>query len=285
MQLTKLEWVKNHLSITTTPQDDQKIRSIILAVSEQIESYCNRFFEATTYKSWLNGTGAQDLLLPNWPVSNIYALSLNTTNAGSIYNSDAVHADVEIASTKLVLHSLSAAGVETETELLYSAYATLTLLSAAVNAVGGWTSTLIGNYGSYAPLLVKQVKSTPALYPERVWLEIPQSYEEVELQSGTDRAISLRNGGWFPCGVNNIFVWYKAGYTLPNDTGTNGNLPNGLTLIVNEIVGDLFYASRNNNSYKSESIGDHSWTLNDEMIKSAVSSRSGQLTPYRRIEL
>src|ERR1035438_6484033 len=41
-------------------------------------------------------------------------------------------------------------GVATQTPFLFSGYATIALLSAAVGAVSGWTSNVAGNLGNFA---------------------------------------------------------------------------------------------------------------------------------------
>lgn len=72
--LTTVARLKTFLGVTTVA-DDTLLESIVNAVTEFVEGYCDRRFKQTTYTDEkYDGTGRANLLLRNWPVDTATAV-------------------------------------------------------------------------------------------------------------------------------------------------------------------------------------------------------------------
>ena len=226
---------------------DTLIDRLISDVCELIAKSCNRTFESTTYKKWLDGNGAIQMALPEWPVTRIYKVTSDTEVALDIkYSGTGTHADVTADATNVSLHTVSAAGVEVSTDLLVATSKVISTLALAIEAISGWTTTTFSGTSSLATLFLKPVFGENALSPTTASLEVPDSSYQVRLVEGTNRMIEQINPYQFLSGRSNVFCWFTAGYTLPVDNGdhsaltTEGNVPGGLTNTANAIINDVF---------------------------------------------
>jgi hypothetical protein len=149
-----------------------------------------------------------------------------------------------------------------------------------------YTGSGISDYSTYPTVTVKPV-NCDALSPNRADIEVAFQPVSVRLSQEMERAIEAEETYVFPCGQQNVFAWWTAGYTLPQDAGdgddeVEGNLPDGLILAANRICSDLFLQSGKDSGMKSESIGDYSYTRGE--IDDAVAQHDAELAPYKRLE-
>lgn len=315
MNLTTKTRYKVYSGITGSGQD-ALIDVLIPMVSDQIAKYLRRDLVATTYRSWVNGTGSPILRLEQWPILSIYQVSLGTMTAGRIENTGATtkRAGVSFDGTTLSLMSINTSGTETLTDLPV-ATSNLSSLKTAVEAVSGWSVTLDStDYEGEPSNMLRPLYGAPAYDPDTADLILPDSQEPVKLISedmiellggasypggfgdnsiveGFDATPGIGSG--FPSGAANIFVWYKAGYTLPSDASgetpaSDGTLPPGLALIVHQIMQDVMSSTKLNSNLQSESIGGYSYSLRSDSqgaVASAVRNRARDLDAYMKVTL
>jgi hypothetical protein len=284
IQLTTLVRVKEYARLQGT-NHDARLKTIIAAVSDEVQLFCNRTFALTTYRSWLDGSGTSQMLLPQFPVRALMGVSFETVSVMTVKNTTATFATVSVMGGILTLWHIDTAGAETTTDITIASYQTISELAAQIVATGGgWTATAVTGETDSPSLLIKSTWGALALSPSYATLEIPGTADDsVELVPDSERLIRSFSG--FPKGRSNVFAYYKAGYTLPTEQDVAGNLPDGLMLIVARIVMDVFNSGGQNGAYSSESIGDHSWTIDGSIARRAVISHAQELSPYRALYL
>lgn len=62
-----------------TDVHDKLLNMLIPMVSQTIESYCDRSFDATDYTEYYDGEGSAHLYVDNWPINSVSALYNDTT--------------------------------------------------------------------------------------------------------------------------------------------------------------------------------------------------------------
>ncbi len=316
MNLTTKTRYKVYAGITGTSQDTL-LDVLIPMVSSQIAKHLCRDLEVMTYKRWVDGTGSPILRLEQWPILNIYQVSISTMTAGCIENTGATtkRASVSFDGTNLSLMSINTSGTETLTDLPVATYKVLSSLATAVEAVSGWEVTLDStDYEGEPSNMLRPLYGAPAYDPDTADLVLPDSQEPVKLI--TEDTIELLTdpsapggfggdsivrgfdatpgiGSGFPSGAANVFVWYRAGYTLPSDASgetpaSDGTLPQGLALIVNQILTDVLSSTKLNSNLQSESIGGYSYSLRaaaNGAVASAIENRAKDLALYKVVTL
>jgi len=275
------------ISVTTLTYD-ALIDRLISDACELIGKACNRTFESTTYKQWLDGNGEIRMALPQWPITRIYKVTSDTEVVMDIkFTGDGSHADVTVDATNALLHTLSDVGVEASSELALATYKTISTLSAAIELVSGWSTSVYSGTNDLATLFLKPIYGEDALSPTSASLEVPDSSYSVRLVEGTNRMIEQVNLYRFLTGRSNVFCWFMAGYTLPVDndeyTGlaTAGNVPGGLTNTANAIISDVFKSRKKDSTMQSEHLGDYSYSRAD--VQSAVEQHRKDLSFYSKI--
>ena len=283
VNLTTIARVKQFLGLDQSDSDkDDLIEFIIDGVSRQIAEHCDRTFEATTYKQWIDGNGSRRIRLPQYPVTRLYGVAVSSQTVGTIqYTGSGKIASAELSSSRLSLMHVTSSGVDTATDIT-TAGMTVSELSTSVNAQTGWSFSIASGKDNYAATQVRPFASGDVVSPADYDLEHPDNYEHARIVSETDGAIELDQGCFYD-GRSNVFTWYKAGYTLPTEGDlTSGNVPKGLELVVNMIVKDIFSGASNDTGLKSEKIGDYSYTLNDGVFTEAVMRYKDELWPWVR---
>lgn len=304
--LTTATRFKEFAGITGTGQD-ALITTLITQVSGQIERYLRRTLESTTYRSWLNGTGSPYLRLDQWPILAIYQVSVSSSSVGYVYNSSStvLRASVSFDGTNLVLNEVSTAGAQTTSELPVATSKVMSTLEAAVEAKTGWNMVLNSSdydgepsnllrpiYGAdahdsnYANLyLPDDPDPVKVVNEDMIELLVPHAYADQVTFPSIVRPTFTEG---FPAGVGNIFCWYKAGYTMPSDTPSDGTLPTGLALIVHQIIQDVLSSTKLNSNLQSESLGDYSYSLRstaEGAVASAIENRKKDLAQYKRVSI
>jgi len=145
-------------------------------------------------------------------------------------------------------------------------YATVTLLSTEIATNTGWSADIQGSEDNQPTYAIKPFDAAWTLDPDSYTMVIADDDSStVRVAAQTNRAIEYASGACFPAGRGNLWVWYKAGYTLPTDaspvTGGSDNVPDGLALIVNQIVQDTLDMSKHDGTLLKEKIGNYSYEM------------------------
>ena len=287
--LTTVFLVRQYADITdTSAAMTARLQRLIDQVVEAMERLGQITFAEATYKSWLNGTGKNYLLLDNWPVTRLYrvATARNDAIRSLTYSGSGTHADVSVTSSAVELHWLDAAAAEHTSSVTFSGNATIADLGAALNAVSDWGCQVQAEHNNEASALLRPIDGAWAVSPDDVDLEIPDEGVNARIDPDTNRMIT---GPCFPAGVENVFAWYKAGYALKEDdvdhtqVNTEGTVPDGLTLATNMIVKDVFDLRQHDDTLRSEKLGDYSYATKD--IDSVVLKHWVDLVPYVNVEI
>lgn len=288
---------------TATTTWDALIDRLITDTSEMVASYCNRTFVSTTYKEWYDGTGTTRMLLPNYPITALYKCAIGSNDVLKVqYSGDGLHADVSYDGTNVILHSIDSTGTEATSSLAIATYKLASTMATAISAVTDWSGEAQTNYTGTPMILLKKETGLPALSTDYAMLQAPdedgvevriaaESNRTIERNIGIGNSSVFRTGSdliAFPRGTKNVFVWYVAGYTLPVDNAghtaltTAGNVPGGLTQAVNMIIKHVIAEGTTSGAFKSESLGDYSYTRMDADISNAISMYWNYLNPYTR---
>lgn len=279
--LTTLNRWKKYAGITDT-KNDAFYQTLIDQACDAIERHCGRTFKSTTYRSWLDGDGEQWLLLPNWPVLNIYGVAFNTEDIAEVKFTGGAHATLAVSQDYVTLYSVDTSGTATETAIAIADNKTAAALKTSIEAVTGWTCAIRAGQTGCLTALLQPFDSIDALSPEYAELYGAYDFAESKLADRSDRCLVADT--CLPKGYRNIFVWYKAGYTEPADGGSDGTMPPMLMNIANALTSDLWTRTQSNTDFKSESIGDYSYTrADDSMVDKMAAKYADALSVFRRL--
>ncbi len=272
MAITTATVVKQYLKITGA-DDDALISALIDRSTAAIETFCQRTFASANYTTWLDGKGGQYLWLPNYPITAVTRASVGTRDAMTIKNAttDATYAKVQTTTSTLSYAIVGGTSAATGT-LAYGTYTTITLLVAAVNALGSqWIASVQGTYGTAASADLKPIGPVNCLN-ETITLPIPE-LPASDLQYDSTNGQLYRPGG-FTAGYKNIYVEYTAGYsTYPDD----------LIQACIDLTAQLYRNIRRDDRLQSESLGDYSYATRAQVdIDNKMAAR---LFPFRRMTL
>ncbi len=286
VNLTTRAKVKAILGISTST-DNNLIDMQINQVSRQVAQICDRTFEEATYREWYDGTGSPFLRLRQYPITRLYGVATNTVAVGTLkYTGSGAFASVDFNTSSISLVNTETNGSETVNTINTNGK-TISELSTSVNAVSGWSWTTQSGKGNYMAEWCKPIASGTCKDPQTIDIDHPDTFDEARRSAGTDDMIEAVHTV-FPCGVNNVWVWYKAGYALPASSSTAltaGSVPQGLEMVVNQIVAESYRANKSNVAMKSESLGDYSYTLNDQTVTDTVTRHQKELWPWMRKRL
>jgi len=306
MSLTTLFLYRKQMGLITTGPDTRTSFATIIA-SKAIEAYCGRTFALTARRQWLDGTGYDRMLLPEWPITALNGVAISGVEVITI-SSTFTQAVAATTDTGLNLSWFDTAGDSQSSTLAFATYKTITTLAAAVALVTGWSATVASGCGAYPTALLKPWMSGPCSANETLDFFIPDNWVQARVAADSNRMI-IRSGSWastfnmvgghdcgqpiFPEGNANIFVWYAAGYTEPVDDAlssaltTAGNVPEDLTAVANVVAKAAMDAANiSAGGIQSESIGNYSYTLSSDLkaaVDSAIAANAQALTPYRRL--
>jgi hypothetical protein len=217
-----------------------------------------------------------------------------TSSAAKIKNTAAKIATVSVRNETMYLDSISTAAAESDTAITLSGK-TMTTLEAAVEAVSGWTMDILSGFSTYPAVMIRPIAGSDALSTNGdIDLEVADDDPiEVFIPEESNQVIERPYGSVFPCGHDNVFVWYKAGYTLPAGTTTlttPGTVPTDLTMTVNAMVKQVYETMKQQyGAMQSESFGgDYSYSIRNgaqAAIAAALKEHAAALTPHRSMKL
>ena len=200
------------------------VQVILDGVDAFVKSYCRRDFESTAYKEYYNGKNKQNLFLKQYPIISVARLSIGRINGLQVNNSaSSTYATVSVTSTGVVLNKDG-----TTTELLFSAYTTLTLMAAAIGGETNWSASVLNaTYASYASTELIAIMGLECLNNSYAYLDIPEIPED-EFEVYHDEGYIFKWGG-FVRGHRNIRIDYTAGYS-------SGDMPDDIKMACNILV-------------------------------------------------
>jgi hypothetical protein len=211
------------------------IASLVSAVSAAVVRWCRRDFVSTSYDELYHGTGAELLVLAQYPVLSVARVATRPVTVLTVRNTSSSNerATVAVTSTGLTLVRVASGVSSTDTSVTWAGNPTLAAVRDAVNALGnGWSATVPDSrYANRASADLRAIQG--ALNAAGVDAPIRLHVDEL-----TDYAVDA-NRGWlirgsgtgFPCweagyprgpvwlpGIDNYRVLYTAGYaTVPQD--------------------------------------------------------------------
>lgn len=283
---TKIK-VKTFMGLDCTDTSvDPRLDLIINGVSSQVAQICDRTFKLTAYKLWLDGSGRNHLRLPHYPITALYGVSIDVVGVGTAqYTGSGAFASAQFNDNAetFTLVDISSSGAETIKDIDTSGM-TIAELSTSINAQSNWSwstqDSMSAFLASHIKPFVGQAKSPSDadFYSADI-----QNMMDSRLSAEAEDVIESRLSG-FPMGNSNVWVWFKAGYTLPTESSgvDGGSVPQGLENVVNMIVRDVFRASCKDGSLKSEKLGDYSYTLDAGAMNEAVKRYSSELHPWMK---
>ena len=277
---------------TSNINDTETLRYIIDQTNELIGQKCGRNFGSATYKEWVDTGGMNYVILNNYPITSVKLVATGSINLARISNTGNPLATVSSNSSAVILNEIATTGVETTTAFPFATYANVSSIVTAMDAISGWTAEVEGNQENALTQLIKPLDSGWAV-DTQVELIGPYLGSNVRVEYDSDSILRLGaydyfDGGW-GCSSDHygkVFVWYVAGYTLPvcNDQGstltTDGNVPEGLTLLANKIVKDYLKQVDQDTNMSAENYTDFSYTR--DAISSAIDRYWSDLSQYSR---
>lgn len=249
--LTTLVKVKLYLNESGT-SNDTYLTNLLGAASRFIEKYLNTFVLTDSYTDYVSGTGTCLLVTPNRWITSVSRVATTPEAALEITNTST---SVQRAYVKLEDGTLSlvrtVSGTTTTNTITVSSYATLSLLEAAIEAVGnGWSASVLAGMGSFPSSDIRSNFYGSAANGDVAILEA--FTDELEWQRRDDEwgVIYSRR---FPCGFKNIEVRYEAGFDADD-------IPDDIQAACAALTAGLYRASRQGGGgLKSETIGDYKY--------------------------
>lgn len=257
--------------------DSAVLQDIVNASSDVIERELARTFALTTYDELYDGPGYFNLLLNNYPVTQVLRVALNPVNVLQIRNTDPdvsrasyrIDGDTNIPPRPNVLYLVSMKnGVETAININLqsgatsvngvagSTYTMVTLanLATAINTFSayGWNALALGIYTSWP---IDDLRPPQGAFDTR-W----QGNAYVSLHSWNQSGFDINPdigelvaGNGFSRGYRNYRVIYQAGYST---------IPYPIQQACAELAASVYLNRGQNPNLVSESLGGYSYTLN-----------------------
>lgn len=284
MSLLTLAQYKS-LTGTTATTNDTLISALLPAVQSQLETYCDRKFDRSTYYEWLKYNG--EIELDQWPVNNILMIGTvietgtwtDTSNTLLLNLQRGINSQDGIA-------GLYVTNQYTLATTFYS-FATYTTLATLKTAVEAAHATLTLAYPT-APTYTYASMSTNLLRDctgNVMYGAYAQPSIQYRIEEGTRRTLIIpANVTTYFQALNywleeTLFVAYNYGYD-------NANVPSGLQLTLSNIIKDMvnITTSSGGGLYKSQTITNYSETTWDTaQINKLITERyTADLEPFRR---
>jgi len=276
--------------------DSSTLAMVINGVCSGIERHCKRRFRSQHYKQWIRGRGSRTLWLENRPISVVDRVSVGKLAVGwviynhSMWTHSSASVRISPSSTvggvyaptaqKMTCRSVYQ-GVTTSFDLLFSNYATLGSLFAAMEGHAGWEFQSVATFDDYPTadlyphehrqcrdyacyqwipndtISEYKVEGNAGLITlERGWF--PNSIANVWPELGRPpRGLSIDNvfpeRGWFSLAVTDVFVEYDGGYS-------DEEFPADLKAITMSLIRRMIGSIDHDPSIVSHRLGDEAWT-------------------------
>jgi hypothetical protein len=268
--------------VFTTDYTDSQISLAINTASSYIEQYIDRSLEQQEYIEVLDvHCGLSEL--SQYPIVKIKNV-LNEYNDVILIKTDSIiyQATLYSNNTSIVITTTDNNAVDTETTLNYSSNANLASLTTSLDNISGITATIDSIYNNtpskYLYPINTSIKSNGQYYLKS-WTRVNGDALVYTIDPVTTRNLLLNSY------IDNyIYVNYIAGYLEADMPLDIVDITNRLSyIILNDMSGGII-----SGYYKSESIGDYSYTLSDgakSSIESLMYSFEDVLQKYKKIWL
>lgn len=247
---------------SATSSDDPLIDFLISSVSKAVQRYTKRDFTRTSYDELYSGKGDNHTLLElrQYPILSVESVRYELATVLKAQNTSTTtnqQARVSVTSNGIKLLRV-ASGTSTTNQLLFSSYATMTLMAAAITAVGnGWSGQVESStYNNWPSADLRNWQGS--YFALNQWAELKlhvselASYQVDERRGWLLRANPLADTSWdnrdkwtWPRGYNNYRVQYTAGYD---------NIPDDVQEACAEWVSALFWQAKRDPGVSQESV-------------------------------
>lgn len=256
-------WNSHYLKDLPTLTEVQKnqVTTIIKGNQVAIQTYCNRQFD----RQELDEVGRADQFSRyylDFPVVKISRFLTDQYQGITIQNTSAQSSSASVTSTGVSLVHV-ASGVRTNTTILFSDYVTLTLMAAAITAVGsGWSASVTdSDYNAFPSSDLVEGQSITCSSANYIYFW-KESASQFDLNNDT--------------GVVTTGVWKHSPARFVYTVGwATDDVPEDLKMVLAFMVIDAFNGSHG--TIKSEKIGDYSYSLDsasDQLSKLPISHRA-----------
>jgi len=262
-----------------TTYTDQSIINALQLSTDILINYCNREFEYGTHTSYLSGSGDNYLILPIYPIDRVLDVSTDLYNGINITVDSSVYsATIYSDSTKLTVDITDLDGDITSTYILYSLNPRMGDIADELSGITDITVTLSSQYDNEPSRKIKP-DNMIILGGNTEYIMFYKSDTSIKFvkENKTDDVITFNRA--LNSGNANIYVKYRAGYIYPveedGDSSSSESdevyitytVPNDLINICNKLAYTLMTEGNAENLqtgiYKSESLGDYSYTKFD----------------------
>ncbi len=260
--------------------DNAVMQDIVNAASDTVVRWCNRDFVLTTYDEVYDGPGARNLLLNQYPITQILRASTNPVNAMGIHQSDngcsraswRLDATTDSPPAPNNLYLVSAKnGVETNIVIgpVTSASPTITInggsptsipqmfmlsdLASAINAYAGsygWAAQALGMFTTWpiADLRPPQGALEARWYGYAFLMMFALNFFLFDYNPDVGEIVSPQG---FDFGYRNYRVIYQAGFST---------VPNPIQQAVAALAVAVYQGRGQNANLQTESLGGYSYT-------------------------
>ena len=247
--LTTLAKFQSYTGVST---DDDLITSLIARATSEIERYCDRTLNSTTYRELYDGDGTKELRLDQYPITAVTLLSVGVTDAFGVMNesNDAYSAYITTTSTTMTL--TIDGGTNDGSDSLTIADYTVGTLITAINALGkSWTATAQSTVKSLWNADEILIASGLNCLNGYCYPQIPDDPADNFVIVNNEGSLKLRND-IFVNGTQNVVVRYTAGYST---------IPAGLEQICIDLTNIYYNSKATDPTLRSEKLGDHTVTF------------------------
>lgn len=272
--LTSLANVREYIG-TTPAYSDSLLCAAVNRASDVIEAELGRQVLSRSYSELYDGEGDAEIFLAQRPVTRVARVGVGRDPSHRVKNTstDAYRATVECSATVLRLIVTGGTNAD-DTSLTLASYTTAATLTTAINAIGkGWTAETVSYTYPKAAADVLPFPATYALGGVQVDLEVPRDQYQTTWGYNSYGVLRARDGACWPCGHQNIYVEYTAGWaTVPDD----------IEEVCIQLVKAMLDAQDHDFTIQSESLGDYSYSLGTEAFRAKFLSDEmrRKLEPY-----
>ncbi len=250
--------------------DNYIIERMIDMASDVIEKYLRRKIKTATYKNERYHGGKNTIFLEQYPVTAVTQICNGYEDPIRIKNTSGKFNAYAIVSATGVALNVDGTGVAEKT---FIAYATMTLMAAAINAESGWEATAPSSTQGAWPSNLLFVQPNVFCLNQYVYLQCPS--EPIEAYTfDLDAGIIYLPGG-FTGGYKDVFITYVAGYvTIPDDI-IYGTV---------KFVSLMDDAREEDGNMEGEKLGDYSYSRNYTLVDLAQALSPEEMKALKRYQ-
>lgn len=250
--------------------DNYIIERMIDMASDVIEKYLRRKIKTATYTHERYDGGKNLIFLEQYPVTAVTQICNGYEDPIRIKNTSGKFNAYAIVSVTGVALNVDGIGVAEKT---FVAYATMTLMAAALNAEAGWEAIASSSTKGAWPSNLLFVQPNVFCLNQYVYLQCPDEPLE-DYKFDLDDGIVYLSGG-FAGGYKDIFITYVAGFATVPDDIIYGTV---------KFVGMMDDAREEDENMKSEKLGDYSYTrfTTEDLGKALSPEEMKALKRYQR---